>query len=364
MKDNCTRISTIGIVGLGAIGASLGMAFRHSSNELQILGRDITDETCLKAIEVGAIDGRLRNEDIQGCDVIVIAAPLRTIPVIIDEIKDWLKPGTILTDVGSVKSWVMEVFRENLTPDVIYIGGHPLAGSEKSGLTAADQFLFENAAYVLTPEAFTPADKLEELSLLISAIGARVVIMDAQEHDETVARVSHLPHLMAATLMNLLHEKPESLALAGGGLRDMTRIAASNPDLWQDILSLNASAVINELRRTVVQINAYLESLENKDHQALREYLAQASELRRNTPVQRRCLQDAAEVIAIIPDRPEIIGEIGTLLGKQGINIQDVHILGIRDEDEGTLRLTVKETQASQTCDLLKQAGIKAWIRK
>ncbi|MEA1960985.1 MAG: prephenate dehydrogenase/arogenate dehydrogenase family protein [Bacillota bacterium] len=353
----------IGIIGLGAIGASIGMALRHRSDHIQILGRDLMEQTGIQACEVGVIDQILRDDDITECDLIIIATPLRTIPAVIDQIKHQLKPGALVTDVGSVKAWVMECFAQALPPDVYYIGGHPLAGSEKSGLTAADKFLFENAAYVLTPDTSTPADKLDEISDLIRSIGARVVIMQAEEHDRTIAGVSHVPHLFAASLMNNLHENQDALELAGGGLRDMTRIAASNADLWVDILSLNTSAVTSELRQASNHINAYLKALESHDNEALRILLDQASILRKNAPVQRRCLQDAIEVIAIIPDTIGIIGEIGTILGDQGVHIQDINILGIRDEDEGTLRLKINQTQAIQACNLLNAAGFKAWIR-
>lgn len=357
-------INNVGIIGMGVIGASLGMALRSSRPGISIAGRDVDIDTVKQAIEVGAIDEILDDQRLAECDLIVIATPLRIIPQVVKDIKEKLKPGTIISDVGSVKGWVMQVFQQNLPGQIHIIGGHPMAGSEKSGLSAADKFLFQNAAYVLTPQSDIPADIIEEMQLLISAIGARVIIMNAEEHDQVVAQVSHIPHLMSTALINNLHDKTQAMALAGGGLRDTTRTAASDPDLWEDIIMFNAAAVTHELKGMMALLQKYLTALEAENGIDIKPYLQSARDLRKNLPSIRPCLEDSCDIIAIIPDQPGVIGELGLLLGQQQINIQNLQLLGVRDEDEGTIRITVKREFASIACQLLKENGFSAWMRE
>ncbi len=357
-------IRKIGIIGLGVIGASLGMALRHRVKNIQVMGQDCDNDTILKAFEVGAIDCLLDKKSIKESDVIVIATPLRTIPEIIIKMKDSLKEGVIVTDVGSVKSWVMQLFTEHLPSHVTFIGGHPLAGSEKSGITGADKFLLQNASYVLTPDSTTSKEKLNQLEDLLKMVGARVVIMEAAAHDKIAAKVSHIPHLMAATILNNFQDEPGALSMAGGGLRDTTRIAGSNPLLWEDILTLNAGALADELRNVIKYLSDCLAAADQKNGLCLRRYLEKAYNIRRNMPNIRPGLKDSLDIIAIIPDQPGFIGKIGTLLGDNDINIHDFRLLGIRDQDEGTIRITVNNRSAKKACQLLKTEGLSAWIRE
>lgn len=357
-------INKVGIIGLGVIGASLGMALRSSRPGISIAGRDLDLDIVRQAMDVGAVDEVLDEQRLGECDLIVIATPLRIIPLVIEEIKDQLRPGTIVSDVGSVKGWVMEIFEQNLPAGIHIVGGHPMAGSEKSGLSAADKFLFQNAAYILTPQSNPPVGIVEELQQLLSAVGARVMIMNAQEHDQVVARVSHLPHLMSTALVNNLLDKPGAIALAGGGLRDTTRTAASDPELWEDILHLNAEAVKKELQGMMTLFQKYLSAMDEDNEDELIRYLQNARDLRKNLPSIRPCLEDSCDIIAIIPDQPGVIGELGRLLGQQQINIQNLQLLGVRDEDEGTIRITVKRESAPSACQLLKNNGFSAWVRE
>lgn len=256
----------------------------------------------------------------------------------------------------------MKLFRDMLPGGIHYIGGHPLAGSEKGGLLAADAFLFENAAYVLTPSDSCPHEVLASLSELIKAIGARVVIMSPREHDDLVARVSHVPHLIASVLMHQLQDEGD-LSMAGGGLRDMTRIAASDVSLWTNILLFNQPAVLEALHNTQQHLESFIRALKQQDKEELTFLLEQAGERRRQMPRSRACLDDAADLVAIIPDRPGTLGLVTTILGEAGINIHDIQIMSVRDEDEGTIRITVAPEQAPKALLLLKSQGITAWAR-
>jgi prephenate dehydrogenase len=353
----------IAIIGLGVIGASLGMALKSARPDLEVLGTDIDPATVEKAMEMAAISRPFFKEDISGCDVVFIATPLRIIPQILMQIWDELTPGTIVTDVGSVKSWVMTQFEKYLPPGVSGIGGHPLAGSDRSGITGADKYLLQNAVYVLTPLATTDGEKVEKLKDLLAETGAKVVLLSADEHDQMVGKVSHLPHIVAASLMNKLEQHQGALRLAAGGLRDTTRIAASNPELWEDILLLNGTAVAEEICDLISQLNLYLQAIVNKDGTSLCQYLATAQRMRKNMPLSRSSLENSADIVAIIPDKPGIIGILGTLLGESGININDIQIMGVRDENEGSIRMGVPQSKVEIALQLFRDNDIRAWIR-
>jgi len=351
------------IIGLGIIGASLGMALQNARPDLEVLGIDIDPVTVEKAMEMAAISRPLLNWDLSGCDVVFIATPLSTIPQVLIKIRDTLSPDTIVTDVGSVKTWVMKQYEKYLPPSVNAIGGHPLAGSDKSGITGADKYLLQNAVYVLTPLPSTPSEKVEDLKELLAETGAQVMILTPSEHDQMVSKVSHLPHIVAASLMNNLEQRQEALRLAAGGLRDTTRIAASNPRLWEDILLYNGVSVAEEIRSLISHLNRYLQAIEGNDGESLCLYLAGAQQIRKDLPICRSSLLTSADIVAIIPDKPGIIGVLGTLLGEAGININDIQIMGVRDEDEGSLRMGVPRSQVQLALQLLKDNGIRAWIR-
>jgi len=354
----------IAIIGLGVIGASLGMALRDARPDMEILGNDTDASTLSKAFEMGAISRPLLNEDIGICDVIFIATPLRAIPGVLLQIRDMLSLGTVVTDVGSVKSWVMQQYGEYLPSGINAIGGHPLAGSDRSGVTGADKYLLQNAVYVLTPPPVTDHARVEELKLLLSATGAQVEILTADEHDRMVSKVSHLPHIVAASLMNNLEQDRSALRLAAGGLRDTTRIAASNPELWEDILLLNQMPAVAEIGSLIEHLQYYQHALENNDGNSLRKHLEIARQMRSNLPAVRSSLLTSSDLIAIIPDKPGIIGIMGTLLGDAGININDIQIMGVRDENEGSIRIGVPQSQVQTALQLLGENGIRAWIRE
>lgn len=355
-------INKIAIIGIGVIGGSLGMALRSCCPGVTIAGRDLDPEIVARAIELGAIDQSLDERFLSECDLVILASPLKAMPAIIEQIKDHIKPDAIISDVGSVKGWIMQLLGRDLPESVHIIGGHPMAGSEKSGLQAADKFLLENAAYILTPQPGTPDEPVQELTNLLRAIGARVVIMTAPEHDQAVARVSHLPHLMSVSLINNLKSRPEYLTLAGGGLRDSTRTAASDPDLWQDILMLNADAVVQELESIQHIIQDLQFKLQRKNIRELNHHLRSASIIRKNMPNLRPCLDDACDLIAIVPDQPGVIGTVGTLLGQADINIQNLQMLNVRDADEGSIKITVKRESANAACEILKKHGFQSWL--
>lgn len=353
------------IVGVGLIGGSLGLALKGSPLINKLIGVDSDLIALQKAQELGAIDYYTSlSEGARQADIVILCTPINTFPDIIEEIKDLLKPGTILTDTASTKQKVMGNF-SRLPEHIFTIGGHPMAGGEAVGILNADKYLFENAVYVLTPAENTPPDVTASFQEILDIIGARIMIMEAGHHDEIVAVISHIPHIVASALVNLTHGDSDKLAMAAGGFRDTTRIASSNPELWQQILFSNRESVINGLIELITSLNSYKYMLEDNNYGQLYKELKLAQETRKNIPQIRKGLMPGfSDVICIVPDQPGIIGDLGYILGEKQINIVDLEILHVRDGDGGTIRIGVPSFEkACQAVEALKEKSIKAWLR-
>jgi prephenate dehydrogenase len=164
-------------------------------------------------------------------------------------------------------------------------------------------------------------------------------------------------------LMNNLAAQPEAMRLAAGGLRDTTRIAASNPKLWEDILLLNGDSVVREIEGLISQLHLYRQAIVSQDGDELAKFLTTAQQMRINLPICRSSLLTSADLVVIVPDKPGIIGGLGNLLGEAGININDIQIMGVRDENEGSIRVGVPQALVEPALQLLKAHGIRAWLR-
>lgn len=319
-----------------------------------------------QAIDMGVIDaGTEMHTGVPWSDLIIICSPLNSFVSVLLSMRPYLRPGTVVTDTGSTKQAVMQMFSELLPDSVWGIGGHPMAGSEIKGINGADRYLFENAVYVLTPSPDTPADITDSLAALLAITGARMQIMDPQQHDELVAVVSHTPHIAAAALVNLTDGDRQTLQMAAGGFRDITRIASSDSGIWEDILLSNRARLAGKLAKLIFSLEEFKEALENQDILYIREKLQAARDIRSQIPATRKgLLPGFYDIICIVPDRPGIIGQIGALLGAFGINIVDIEILRAREGDGGTMRVGVPLLKdAHQAVELLQSINVKAWVR-
>ncbi|MDD2619265.1 MAG: prephenate dehydrogenase [Syntrophomonadaceae bacterium] len=353
------------IIGLGLIGGSLGLALKESPLINKIIGYDQDRKTLDKALEIGAIDETLSLEGgVADAHIIFLCTPLRFYPQIIEDIKPHLKAGTIISDVGSTKQEVNRIFT-GLPSEIWAIGGHPMAGAETKGIFGADRYLFENAVYVLTPPLGLPPEVLQLLSDLLASTGARITVMDAALHDKIVATISHLPHLAAVALVGLTKDDNDSLMLAAGGFRDTTRIASSDPGLWEDILFSNRDPVLKELEELIKNLNKIKMALQINNHGIIQNELRLAKDIRDKIPRMRKGLiPEFCDIVCIVPDKPGIIGQLGKILGNEGINIVDIEILRVREGDGGTLRLGVPSSEdACRAVKALQSNGIKAWER-
>lgn len=257
------HFTQVTIVGVGLIGGSLGMILKRKSLADRVVGVGRRVENLKKAVELGAIDRYVvdSTEGVREADLVVLATPVDTYDRHLKEWASYLKVGAIVTDVGSVKGRLVELAERAVPRGVHFVGVHPIAGKEQTGVVAATPQLFTGARCIVTPTATTDSAALERVRALWRETGAEVLEMDPHEHDKILGAVSHLPHVAAFALINALidlrnHIIP-SLDLAGhsgGGLRDTTRIAASSPEMWRDIFLWNRDNIVR-------WIEAYEQSL-------------------------------------------------------------------------------------------------------
>ncbi|WP_240031985.1 prephenate dehydrogenase [Pseudomethylobacillus aquaticus] len=279
-------LNKIVIFGVGLIGGSLAIAIRQAHPAVEIVGLGRDGELLHAATELGVIDRTAASiaEAMQDADLVVIATPVAQIRAILQAITPHLQAHTIVTDVGSTKSDVLAYARQALPADYRgFVAGHPIAGAEKTGVTAARDGLFHHKHVVLTPDAHTSAQALQSVQSLWESAGAKVVCMSAQQHDAIFAAVSHLPHLLAFALVNELASRDNQVELfrfAASGFRDFTRIAGSSPEMWRDITLANRSALLAELDAYQKQLRQLQTLIEHQDSAGLLAMFEHASQAR------------------------------------------------------------------------------------
>lgn len=356
------------IVGVGLIGGSMGLALRGWNLAREVTGVD-TDQANLElALELEAVHRISENisEAVADADLVVIATPVGLTAKLVEEIAPCLKPGCIVTDVGSTKASVVNQVERLMPAGTSFIGGHPMTGAETAGVQGADRYLFENAVYILTPSPNTDEEALSKIKLLIEGLGARCIEIDPQEHDIMVAAVSHLPHLVATALVNTASELEEEhhglLMLAAGGFRDTTRVASGNPLMWKDICLTNKESILKVLDKFAGALERTRSLVERCDDLGLKNEFEQARELRKNIPSKiKGYLPQAFEIVVTVPDKPGIIGNLAVLLGNEGININDIEILRVREGEGGTIRLAFgSEENQAKAVETMRSNGIPA----
>ena len=361
------EITQVTIVGLGLVGGSVAMALSQGRIVERVIGVDKDPEALRIALHTHAVNSATKDlkEGLKGSDLVILATPLSTMYALAPKMKPHLKEGCIVTDVGSTKEYLVKELEHILHPNIRYVGGHPMAGSERGGIQAADRYLFENAVYILTPTINSEQQAVSLLKNLLMKIGARVLTMTPHEHDNIIATVSHLPHLAASALVNTAGYAPEVLNFAAGGFRDTTRVASSESALWRDILAQNSHRVLKALKRFEEQLVFLRECIEAEDFAEIERYLTNAKKLREHIPQkQKGFLPSIYEVVVTVPDRPGMIGEMANILGKDDINIIDIEILRVREGEGGTIRLGFQSFEIAQAAEkILRQKGIIAKVR-
>jgi prephenate dehydrogenase len=275
---------TVAIVGIGLLGGSLGMALRQRELARRVIGIARREATLAEARAMYALDvGSLEIAAAAEADLVVVAAPVLSIPPLVEALAPHLRPGAIVTDVGSTKATLMQTLEPLLPAHADLVGGHPMAGSEQAGVLAARADLFEGAIYVLTRGERTRPESVERLAELARRLGARPVEMDAALHDAAVARSSHLPHVVAAALAEAAGRgAPAEMVrlLVAGGFKSTTRIAASSPEMWRDICLTNRPALLAALADFEAALGRFRAQLEAGSEEGLLEAFAQGKAAR------------------------------------------------------------------------------------
>jgi prephenate dehydrogenase len=274
----------VAIVGLGLIGGSMGLALRQAHAAQQIAGYDLGRGVIDQARRIGAIDQAHTSlaDTVRGAELIILATPVGAMHALLQSMATIASPGTVITDVASTKSQVISWAEEFLPSHVSFIGGHPMAGREISGVEAADPTLFRNRIYCLTPTKKTSASALNKVSALVEALGARVRFLEPVEHDGQVAQVSHLPFVASAALMNTVAENSgwgDSSLLAASGFRDITRLAAGSPEMYRDICLTNSTSLLHALDEYMSTLHTFRDAIANHAPQ-IEELFVRSQQLR------------------------------------------------------------------------------------
>ncbi len=330
----------VGLFGVGLLGGSVALGLKERFLAGEIHAYDPDPLALEKALFLGVVD-QVHTEPgpwVGEVELGILAAPVGALIPLGEALAPWAHPESVWTDVGSVKGKVVRAL-EGLLPH--YLGGHPMAGSEKAGVENAHAGLLQNAVWVLTPTEGTTKKAREGVRSLVEALGAYPLEVDPRLHDELVARVSHLPYLLAVALNRLVAQHPRRdllIFLAAGGFRDLTRVASGSPRMSRDMLVQNREA----LREAVEELRGVLLELENllDDPEGLLQAAEMAKRTRDSLPIVRRSLLPRMHDLSVlVPDRPGEIARIATALGEAGLNIKDLEVLTIREE-AGAIRLS------------------------
>jgi prephenate dehydrogenase len=344
------------VVGTGLIGGSLALALRRRG--WHVSGVDLDGTRLAEAVARGVVDEAGDDRD---ADVVFVAVPATAAPDVVRSLlaDDRRRPDAVVTDVCGVKRTVVESTRH---PH--FVGGHPMAGSEQTGLQGADPDLFDGALWVLTPTAVTDLASFDRLKQIVMSLGADVLVLSPDDHDRLVAVVSHVPHLVAATLMNAANAGARQdralLRLAAGGFRDMTRVAAGDAGIWPDICVENAPAILDVLDSLVTDLDGLRTQVAAGDRAALLTSLQRASEARRSLPAGAARPDKLAAVRIPVPDRMGVLAEITSVAAEAAIGIYDIEIAHSAEGPRGVVILVVEAAEAASLVDALERRGHRA----
>jgi prephenate dehydrogenase len=349
----------IAVLGVGLIGGSIGLAARRRLNA-EVAGYDPDRSLADLAIKLGAIDSAppTAAAAVEGAELVFCAAPVTALPALAAEALEAAGDECAVTDVGSVKREVIAA----LGSEPRFIGGHPLAGAETSGVDNARADLFEGARWYLTPTPQTGGLLYDRVQRAISEMGARPQAIEADTHDRLMASVSHLPHVLADVLVsqaaNALSEEAERLPEVGPSFRDATRVAGANPAIWGDIFAGNREAVATEIDGVVARLSEAAELLRSGDRDAVRAWHDQAGRRRRELIDTEIAGGPLHELRVLVPNRPGIVAEVALELGRAGVNIEDMALYPAADMTSGAISLYIAgDEQAERAEKLVRELG-------
>lgn len=353
-------VERVAVVGCGLVGASFALAC--GAHGLRVAAWDVRPDVRTEALRRG-VAGRVPEtlpEAVAGADLVLVAVPVAAVAESVAAVDAALAAPAVVTDAGSVKASVVRaVERLDLGP-ARFVGGHPMAGSERSGVAAADATLFQGATWVLTPTARTDARAFDRAGTLLRRLDTRVLAMEPFVHDRLVAVASHLPQALATTLMSSAADVADAagegvLALAGGGFRDATRVARSDPDLWTAILLDNRDAVLAALEGFDARLRDLAAAVRAGDAAAVRGALEAGRSASERLPRKDR-VGDLVDLVVPVEDRPGALVAVTTALGEAGVNIEDLNMRHASDAASGALVVGVDGHAVAQHAQRLLAA--------
>lgn len=350
---------TVGFIGLGLIGGSIAKALKYYYPNVTIFAHTKSKDTIEYALSQRIIDKAYDQPDNSwsSCDYIFLCAPVETNAAYLKKLKPLIGSQCILTDVGSTKTDIHEHVKA-LELEHCFIGGHPMAGSEKTGIRNSKRHLIENAYYIVTPAKHVPREKTEAYIQLITSLKALPLELDYQEHDYVTGAISHLPHIIASTLVNLVHAKDtpaETMrTVAAGGFKDITRIASSSPEMWEQICTTNAGNIISILDDYIESLRQVRGKLGSRDHQALNRLFADSRDYRNTfSDLSSGPLKKVHRLYCDLVDETGGIAIIATILASSNISLKNIGIVHNREFEEAVLRVEFYEEES-----LLKAAKL------
>ena len=353
----------VAILGTGLIGGSIGLGLAATDPDATVVGYDrdpVAADAALSAGAVGALAGD-PSAAVEGAGLVVLAGPVDATQGLVDEIVGTVGAGAVLTDVGSAKVGAVAAGEKAFGGR--FVGGHPMAGSERHGVEAASADLFRDAWWILTPTRRTAPEAYARVAELVARLGAKPVAVGPSKHDSLVARLSHVPQLTASALVDLAAgagDREALLGLAAGGFRDVTRIAASNPDLWVTILRSNKDSILDALETLNRKLRSVAGSIDRDDWDEVREWLAGARNNRLELFARPDLSGEPAGLSLPVTDRPGVLAEVTTAAGRLGANIEDLRIVHSTEGGHGRLELVVTgEGPADRLAEALANMGYR-----
>lgn len=318
-----------GVAGLGLIGGSIASALKKQG--YRVVGVENDPDVSAFALRNGIVDEIGGIEALRGAETVFVCVPVGRTRETVEKIASVVGNETLVTDVASVKGEMKGVGGR-------FVGGHPMAGTEKSGIAAARAHLFENAFYAIVPYENTSEADVKYITDLVKSFGAKPVIMTADEHDGRVSEVSHLPHMIAYALAGYALKAD---GFAGTGFLDTTRIAASDPGFWTEVAFLNRENLLEDMRGYEAEFGKYLAALDNGDKEGLKALIAAAKE-KREALAQKRVYQNEYTLDLDVRDELGAIARVSKVLADNGVNISGIQIINSREGVGGALRIAIR----------------------
>lgn len=351
----------IGFIGLGLIGGSIARAIRQYFPDYEIVAFDKNKETLALATQEAVIDvaATTIDDNFYHCSYIFLCAPVSYNTAYLKQAAQYLHEDCVLTDVGSVKTNIHREV-EALGIEEYFIGGHPMAGSEKSGYVNSKALLIENAYYVLTPAKGVRKEKVERYADFVQALRAIPVLLNYEEHDYVTGTISHLPHIIAASLVNFVRDTDTEgelmKNLAAGGFKDITRIASSSPTMWQHICVKNREPLSKILGEYIQTLERAKDLIDREDEQGIYHLFDTSRNYRNSIPASLAGpIKKAYEVYCDIIDEAGGIAAIATILASNNLNLKNIGIVHNREFEEGVLRIEFYDDSSSKRAAELLQ---------